>query len=72
MNDMRTPLMEQHVEVVTGEGTIGTYVACPADQGPHPVVLFLMDAPGKRDLLRDMARRIATNGYYVKIGRAHV
>jgi len=59
--------MEQHVEVVTGEGTIGTYVACPADQGPHPVVLFLMDAPGKRDLLRDMARRIATNGYYVML-----
>ena len=64
---MRTPLVEQHVELVTDEGTMGTYVAHPADQGPHPVVLFLMDAPGKRDLLRDMARRIAANGYYVML-----
>jgi len=28
-------------------------------------VLFFMDAPAIREELRDMARRIATAGYYV-------
>jgi carboxymethylenebutenolidase len=46
---------------------MGTYVVHPQDGGPHPVVLFLMDAPGKRELLHSMARRIATNGYYVML-----
>jgi len=39
-------VVEQHVDVATDDGTMGTYVVRPADQGPHPVVLFLMDAPG--------------------------
>jgi carboxymethylenebutenolidase len=29
------------------------------------VVLFYMDAPGKREELHDMARRLASVGYYV-------
>ena len=33
--------------------------------GPHPVVLFYMDAPGKRGELHDMARRLGTAGYFV-------
>ncbi|MDO8325252.1 MAG: dienelactone hydrolase family protein, partial [Phenylobacterium sp.] len=33
--------------------------------GPHPVILFYMDAPAIREELRDMARRLATAGYYV-------
>jgi carboxymethylenebutenolidase len=31
------------------------------------VVLFLMDAPGKRPLLHEMARRLASNGHYVML-----
>jgi carboxymethylenebutenolidase len=65
--DMDDEMVEQHVELGTGEGTMGTYVAHPADGGPHPVVIFLMDAPGKRELLHSMARRIAAQGYYVML-----
>ena len=39
----------------------------PDRGGPFPIVLFLMDAPGKREELHDMARRIATVGYYVML-----
>ncbi len=42
-----------------------TFVCRPERNGPHPCVLFLMDAPGIREELRDMARRQATTGYVV-------
>ena len=44
---------------------MGIFIVHPDEDGPHPVVLFLMDAPGKREELHDMARRIATCGYWV-------
>ena len=37
----------------------------PDGAGPYPVILFYMDAPGIREELRDMARRLAGMGYYV-------
>ena len=46
---------------------MGTFIVHPDGKAAAPVVVFLMDAPGKRDLLRDMARRIASNGYYVML-----
>lgn len=39
----------------------------PEEGGPHPVVLYLMDAPSIRPALRDMASRLATAGYYVML-----
>jgi len=56
-----------HVDIDTGEGTMGTFVVHPDQGGPHPVVLFLMDAPGKRPLLHSMASRLAGHGYYVML-----
>ncbi len=44
-----------------------TFVCRPERDGPHPPVLLLMDAPGVRDELRDMARRLATVGYVVAL-----
>lgn len=44
---------------------MNTFVVHPDEGGPFPVVFFYMDAPGKREELHDMARRIATVGYYV-------
>ena len=41
------------------------YICHPERAGPHPVIIFFMDAPGIREELRDMARRLATVGYYV-------
>ena len=58
-------MREFETTVDTDEGAMGTFVVHPNGDGPHPVVLFLMDAPGKRPLLHDMARRIAAAGHYV-------
>ena len=58
-------MIEIHTEVETGEGRIGTFIVHPDEDGAHPVVLFLMDAPGRREEIHDMARRIATCGYWV-------
>ena len=57
-------MVEQEIVIATDEGEMGTFVVHP-DQGPSPVVIFLMDAPGKRELLHGMARRIAADGYHV-------
>ena len=42
-----------------------TFVCRPERNGPFPAVLLLMDAPGIREELYDMARRLATGGYFV-------
>ena len=44
---------------------MNTFITHPDEGGPHPLVVFYMDAPGKREELHDMARRIGTVGYYV-------
>ena len=58
-------MIEHHIDIKTADGVMNTFITHPEESGPHPVVLFLMDAPGKREELHDMARRIATAGYYV-------
>jgi len=47
-------------------GGMSTFI-CHPEGGPHPVVLFFMDAPGIREELRAMARRLAEAGYYVML-----
>src|SRR5947209_3259064 len=42
-----------------------SFICRPERNAPHPAVFFLMDAHGIREELRDMARRLATVGYYV-------
>lgn len=46
---------------------MNTFVTHPEEGGPYPIVLFLMDAPGKREELHDMARRLGSAGYYVML-----
>ena len=58
-------MKEHHIDIKTQDGMMNTFITHPEEGGPHPVVLFLMDAPGKREELHDMARRIGTAGYYV-------
>lgn len=58
-------MIEQDVDITTQAGVMPTFVCHPERGGPHPPVLLLMDAPGVRDELRDMARRLATVGYVV-------
>lgn len=58
-------MIEHHLEIQTPDGAMGTFYVHPDEGGPHPAVLFYMDAPGKREELHDMARRIASVGYCV-------
>jgi carboxymethylenebutenolidase len=58
-------MIEHHLDIKTADGQMNTFVTHPEEGGPFPVVFFYMDAPGKREELHDMARRIATVGYYV-------
>src|SRR6202046_5080309 len=58
-------MIEQQVEISTKDGRMSTFICHPERSGPHPVIIFFMDAPGIREELRDMARRLATVGYYV-------
>ena len=68
MNDPRDvllrPVVSEKSYALLDHG-VYTFVVHPDRGGPHPVILFLMDAPSIREELRDMARRLATVGYYV-------
>src|SRR5207244_12279215 len=62
----RSPLMiEQTLDIATEDGAMEAFICHPERGGPFPAVLLLMDAPGIREELRDMARRLGTVGYYV-------
>lgn len=56
-------MIEQLVDIATADGAMNSFVVHPEEGGPFPVVLFYMDAPGKREELHDMARRLAAVGY---------
>jgi carboxymethylenebutenolidase len=58
-------VIEQHIDIPTADGAMNSFVVHPDEGGPFPAVLFYMDAPGKREELHDMARRIAAVGYFV-------
>jgi carboxymethylenebutenolidase len=58
-------MIEHHLDIATADGAMNTFITHPEEGGPFPVVFFYMDAPGKREELHDMARRLATVGYYV-------
>jgi carboxymethylenebutenolidase len=48
------------------DGLMQTFLAHP-DRGPSPVVLIYMDGPGIRQDLHDVARRLASAGYYAML-----
>src|SRR5438309_3382592 len=58
---------EKITDIATRDGAMETFICHPERGGPHPPVLLLMDAPGIREELRDMAPRLATVGYYVML-----
>lgn len=58
-------MIDRELDIVTADGAMNTFVTHPEEGGPHPVVLFYMDAPGKREELHDMARRLGSAGYFV-------
>ncbi len=58
-------MQEQILDIKTRAGAMETFICHPDRGGPHPVIFMLMDAPGIREELYDMARRLGTAGYYV-------
>lgn len=66
MRQTRT-VIESQIEVTTPDGEMPTWLFHPEHDGPHPVVLYLMDAPSIRPALKDMATRLASAGYYVML-----
>jgi carboxymethylenebutenolidase len=58
-------MIERELDIATQDGALNTYTVRPDDGGPLPVVVMLMDAPGVRDGLREICRRISQSGYYV-------
>lgn len=60
-------MIEREIDLTTPDGTMRTFVYHPTHGGPHPVVLYLMDAPSIRPALKDMAMRLASAGYYVML-----
>ncbi|MFG1927385.1 dienelactone hydrolase family protein [Cryptosporangium sp. NPDC048952] len=53
------------VQIPTPDGVADAFVAHPEGDGPWPAVLFYMDAFGVREVLTDMARTIADDGFFV-------
>jgi carboxymethylenebutenolidase len=60
-------MIDSQVDIETRDGKTTTFITHPERGGPFPVVIFYMDAPGIREELRDMARRLGTSGYYVML-----
>jgi carboxymethylenebutenolidase len=53
------------IDVQTPDGTADCYLTRPSDDGPHPAVLLMIDAIGLRPRIKEMADRIARDGYVV-------
>lgn len=58
-------MIEETLDIETTDGAMESFLCRPDRNGPFPAVFLLMDAPGIREELRDMARRLATSGYFV-------
>lgn len=58
-------MKEHHLDLISDGSPMATFIVHPDEAGPHPVLLFYMDAPGKREELHGFARRLASAGYCV-------
>ena len=57
-------LIEKEIDVTTKHGSCLSFAAHPDGDGTFPGIILYMDAPGYREELKNMARRIARHGYY--------
>lgn len=62
-----TGVGEQDVEIKTAAGTCDAALIYPEGKGTWPATILFPDAFGLRPTLRDMAKRLAKNGYVVLI-----
>jgi carboxymethylenebutenolidase len=59
------PVTETDVQVKTTDGTCDAVLTHPAGQGAWPAAVVFPDALGLRPVFRDMAKRLAAEGYAV-------
>jgi carboxymethylenebutenolidase len=57
-------MIEKEVSVTSRSGPIPCFAVCPEGPGAYPGIILYMDAPGIREELRNLARRIAKHGYF--------
>ncbi|HYM31434.1 MAG TPA: dienelactone hydrolase family protein [Candidatus Cybelea sp.] len=57
-------MIEKDVNVTSRNGNIPSFAVCPDGPGDFPAIILYMDAPGIREELRNLARRIAKHGYF--------
>ena len=60
-------MIENEIVITTKHGRMPTFAVRPEEPGQYPGIIFYMDAPGIREELRNMARRIAKHGYYLPV-----
>jgi carboxymethylenebutenolidase len=58
---------EETIDIPTAAGRMETFITRPEQAGPFPAVILYMDVWGVREVLFDLARRVATVGYYVLV-----
>jgi len=57
-------MTENEMRVETRDGTMTVFTVHPDGDGPFPLAIVYMDAPGYRETLKDNARRFAADGYF--------
>jgi carboxymethylenebutenolidase len=60
-------MKERTLNVTTQDGVMPTFVTYPEREGDFPAIVLYMDVWGLREELFDVARRIATVGYYCAV-----
>jgi carboxymethylenebutenolidase len=60
--------MQEHaLKLETADGTMPVWTYAPDGAGPFPSVIYYMDGVAIRPILFEMARRLASHGYYVAL-----
>ena len=57
-------MIEREITITSRNGGIASFAVCPDGPGSFPGIILYMDAPGIREELRNLARRIAKHGYF--------
>lgn len=60
-------MQERHVEIQTPAGRMETFIVHPDGAGPFPAIVMYQNVGGLSEILRNMARRAAGEGYYVAV-----
>src|ERR1700760_1986606 len=60
-------MKEETIDIPTKAGRMETFVTRPEQAGPFHAVILFMDVWGVREVLFDLARRVAAVGYYVLV-----